>query len=264
MSIFKDLKRMYFLIGGLGGVMIALSLSMLNVGSLFVNCAIATFWILAINYYLNRIAGQRLIKLRSLVSDCKCREYIDAVQELRSGTKKKEKWLEFDLSSGYLALGDYEKALKILKAVPLRNDGTRIDILEQLFINSNLISIYTELNQIPSAENALRNVEQLLDYPVLRDSHKAMYGSILLQRRIVLDIAKGNYEGNKETLINLLSRERTTLGKVAFHYRLGLIYIFEKQYGKAEECLSFVIENGGDTRFVSMAKEQLSGFPSCP
>lgn len=262
MGIYKDLKRMYFLLGGLGGVMLALSLSFLKVGSLFVQCAAAAVWVLAVNIYLNRIAGQRLMKLRSLLADCKCREFILAIEKLRSGTKKTEKWLEFDLAQGYLTLGNYEKAREILKAVPLRNDGTRIDIVEQLYINSNLVSVYIGLKEIAAAEKVLMKMDQLLEYPVLSDAQKAAYRSAYVNRQIVLDIEKGEYEGNKETLVNLLSREKTILGKVTFRYYLALIYIYEHNETKAKECLDDVVENGGDCRFVAMAKEKLENLPT--
>jgi tetratricopeptide (TPR) repeat protein len=107
------------------------------------------------------------------------------------------------------------------------------------------------------AEKAIDYAKDAIKHPKLAQQ-SGIFAVALLQRRIRLNMERGNYEGAELFYSTLLDLDETEINKVECKFHLGRIFLHSNRMDKAKEAFEYVIENGNKTFFVEKAKSYLS------
>lgn len=207
----------------------------------------------------NRYAEKLHNKIVQLfLEECDPYQYIDRYQKiLKRRLGKIGAFVLVNLSSGYLAAGNPQKAKQILDSIGSFQEN-QFGLQNKSFYYNNLCSYYLMMNDITNAEIMLENMLNSLQnekFPKMQ--YYALY-NCYTETRYEINIAKGNYVGTEDIFLIKYNREKSKLGKVESKYQLGKIYLHYNRIGEARSAFEYVINNGNKTYYVDESKELLN------
>lgn len=253
--LFKGLTAGYFISVFAGIAAIFALFEIPGIGDLF--GILALIWVLFCAFFFNRAANQKFVNINNIMFEqCECRKYIAEYNRLFArSTKRTKDFLLLNLATGYICFGDFEKAFSILNEVnPFFKDNNLGRSCMAIYYN-NLLTVYRHFADNKNAESALNMLRAMLSNPKFKPALKVRINNIIDFHHCISDIEQGNYENAEKVFLDELSSAESRYDRVAINYYLAKIYSEKGETEKAEECISFVIQNGGDTFCVQKAKE---------
>ena len=261
-TIYTDLCILFGISVGAFWVILAFNVKEINEIVMFILVLLYGFLTAQIFNYITR---RRLNKINNnLLNDCNIKKYVEEYQKVYKKDTQKVFNIVFriSLSTGYINLGQFEKALELLEDVKLKFKNNKIDTYNKIAYYNNLASIYLELNNLEKTTEMIDKMKETIDNSKL-DKIKLEEIELLYEtRKIELELTKektlNNLENAKVLYIKLLENAKTNSKRVYCNYKLSEIYKELGDKEKEEKCLDYVIENGGDTYFVQRAKELIN------
>ncbi|MCI8345855.1 MAG: tetratricopeptide repeat protein [Clostridia bacterium] len=261
-TIYTDLCILFGINVGAFCVILAFNIKELNGISFFILMLLYGFLTAPI---FNYITMRRLNKInKNLYNDCNITKYIEEYQKVYKKNTQKVFDITFriSLSTGYINLGQFEKALELLENGKPKFKNNKIDTYNKIAYYNNLAIIYLQLNNLEKAREMIDKMKENINNSKL-DKIKLEETELLYEtRKIELELAKektlNNLENAKGLYLKLLENANKNNKKVYYNYKLAEIY---KEFGdkeKEEKCFSYIIENGGDTYYVQKVKELMN------
>jgi hypothetical protein len=227
--------------------------------SIFEGLVLFFIWIIFVIIILYRIVGKKLAKINKLLDDCKVSECVSAYEKLSKNPagEKGRMFIHLSLSTGYIYLGDTERLKQSLdKVLPnVLKSRRSIDGLVEYY--NNYILYYLSIDDIESAEECLQKMKAAYDNPRVSQFRKVSYDNNYMNKRIRINIEKGEFDGAEAYYKLLLETKKKKIEKVAIHYSLGEVYTHYGRTDEAKAAFSYCVEHGGDTIYVSKSKEKL-------
>lgn len=248
--LFKGLTAGYFISVFAGIAAIFALFETLGIGDLF--GILALIWVLFCAFFFNRAALKRITKINDiLLEHCECRRYIAECEKLfAKATRKTKDYLLLNLSTGYIALGDFGRALSLLKTV-----NSVLNTSFKATYYNNLISVYLNLKDYDNAKAAQNAFCALLNNKI-NTALKNKISIIFKVKECFLNIETGNYANVEETLLQISENEKKLFNRVAINYYLAKLYLKTGESEKAEKAIGFAAANGGDTYYAQKAKNR--------
>lgn len=163
--------------------------------------------------------------------------------------------IHFALLKNYIILGMYSEAEKEIKEI--NNWEDRLSELQRIELSIWNIRYLKETEQ--------ENLESKI-LESLRTLEEANLENAKIRERFQKIIYLYQYMNRQEwnAAIDILQQiqEMTVYEQVEKSYLLGVCYMKTNKYKEASEELAFVIQNGGDTKFVSLAAEFMNDILS--
>lgn len=215
-------------------------------------------------FCLNKVAAKRIQKIHLQRTDhCRIAPYI-ALYKKWCGLKipqRQKDLCRMALSTGYIEVGDFDKAKHLLQEV----QTTFLDTTEGMFAmacyyNNYAVCLLNEKNA-QGAAASLDYMERAIESERLTESERESLQQSYRIKRYLLDMLTGNYD-DAMAFFRQLDESETTLPleRVIARYWLGQIYLHDQEEGKAAGYLRFVAENGGDTYSAARARAQLAAM----
>lgn len=260
-AIYTDLCILYGI--SVGAFLLILGFNVKEINALY-------FIILGIYIFINLlicdyITARRINKINSILfDDCNAKKYIEKYEKLykKNPQKQYDTFFRISLSTGYINLGQFEKALELLEKVKLNFKNDKKGTYIKIAYYNNLASIYLQLNNLEKTTEMIDKMKETIDNSKL-DKVKLEEIELLYEtRKIELELTKektlNNLDSAKDFYLKLLQNANKNNKKVNYNYKLSEIYkeLGDKQ--KEEESINYVIENGGDTYYVQKAKELMN------
>lgn len=165
----------------------------------------------------------------------------------------------YSIARGLIAAGRFEEALAELDYIKSFPEGS-FSVSEKRFYYEYLISIYIEQQDIPQAEGALEALKELASSDdasiFMKGTLKKHYAACAL----LLNMAKGNFEGAEEFFTRKFRKARNNYNRVCAQYRLGEIYSHSGDTTKAKEAFEYVAEYGNKLYIAAKAREALKSI----
>ncbi len=256
-KLFKGLTLLYIaaVVGGAVAIGLLCEFLRLDSGYIF---AFGFVWILFIGIVFIKNANARYRKIMEYMNNCQCRRFIEETLKLSKSKRQVNEIVSLNLSSAYINIGDFDKAMETLKTVPITFSKRPAQMVNEFIYFNNLFAAYCSDGDIEKAEAALKSMKIYIDAAELTEPHRSMCIKPYIDKQYKLNIEKGNFDGALEHFTNMYNTENTLIGKVNYSYNLGLVYEHNGDTEKAKEYFEFAAEKGGDTAVVGKAKEKLS------
>lgn len=156
--------------------------------------------------------------------------------------------IHFALLKNYIILGMYSEAEK--EVIEINSMEDRLSELQKVELSIWKLGYLKETGQ-ENLENKIQDSLRILEEANLENAEiKERF-----QRTIYLHQYMNNQEWDAAIDILRQIREKTVYEQVEKAYLLGVCYLKKQKYTEASGELAFVIKNGGDTEYVSLANE---------
>lgn len=255
--LYKDLKIAYLLTTILGGLSLLFLFSSLI--HLFLGYIVILLWIMVCSFVFIKIATKRF---NTIIFDannsCNIESCLNHLFGIYKGktNKKTDLFVAIYISSFLLNYGKTDFASNILLQYNpeklLKKD--RYDVYK-FFYYSNLATCYNRLDKKEDALNAYKRADQLFNSPYLNKAikteceimHKANY-------LIITDVINNCEEILKLQKISL-EKSKFLLDEVCCRFSMVSVLGACGRLKEAEEHISFIKENGGDTLYAKCASK---------
>lgn len=213
--------------------------------------------LLAWRYLLQRMAYQRFSRITSDLENCRIRQGISQLQALLSRCGQGTFFLiNADLAFGYLMLGEAERGLAILNALPPFPDK-RGWLPLKLVCEGNRGAAYLMMNRLDEVEASIERYAAILSETPKKYLKKSKLEDSYQAQLIELQMARGNFEGAVDFFRSRLQKAATLRQEIYSHYMLAWALHHDGYTDEAKTHLQFVAENGGDTWFADSAQKKL-------
>ena len=164
-----------------------------------------------------------------------------------------------NLSTGYLNAGDRDYAQQTLNRIDAIGKGS-LGAIYRAFYYNNLASYFLLVKETENVTASMENLKIALNNKKLNCVNRNKLLCLYMEKESLLNMTNNIYDGAEQLFNDVLVREKHMLSKVYAKYILGIIYLHDNKLSEAREVFEFAAKNGGDSRFVEMAKEQLENL----
>ena len=217
-------------------------------------------WIISVTIVLVTVSRKKLLKINELMFDCKANEYVAAYEKLLKNpvSKKMRVFINLSLATGYIFLGDTKRLKQALDRIDIEFlERTRSGIGSAVGYYNHYILYYLLIGDTANAEDCLDRMKRAYISLNIAPLSKASYDDSYMNKRIRINIAKGEFDGAETHYKLLLETEKQKATKVVINYTLGKVYTHYGRTAEAKAAFSYCVEHGGDTIYVSKSKEKL-------
>ncbi len=214
-------------------------------------------------FYLNQKAVKRLHDLRiNLLFACRVRDYMNAYQILLDKPvarrmRKVRQYLLRELSAGYDALGDHAEALRLLGTAPIDISKKR-GRLEWLVYANNAAVYYVHAGDVENTRKAVEDLKRALAAADYKQGSNYIFCQANLNRiEYQLAVESGRGASVRGALEIELANAPYLLQKVGICQSLAEIHLQAGDTAGAQEYIRYILQYGGDTRYVPWAKTKL-------
>jgi len=256
MRLYRDLHVVYYIVA-LGGAFALLLPPVFQDRNILLPALLAFLWIILSALVFQRLAIKRLNKLMTLLEECRIKEYIEGYEKLlpRAG-RKSSAALKLNLSAGYIELGHPKRALELLESLPAFPES-RSGAASRLCRDNNLAVCHRMLGDLDAAERLMELFRaELADAPA-KTPQRSQFAAIGDTQAVLLSMARGNFDGAAAFFEKKLPEDATLRSRVADHYALAWASTQAGEPEQAKRHLEYVLAHGGDTWYVSAARERL-------
>lgn len=273
MKFYKDLSRLYYVIGVAGGILFVPLLSVLFSDNLddmrlfLVWLVCMLIWIVCCVIFFQLQAGKRLNALAKVrTEECRVEDFKNVWEGFqkqnpfflfKQGRYNYDQAIKLNLSTAYLDLGNPEKGLELLQSMPVVFVNNASGATYKITYYNNLVALYLRLHDVEQTETMLEQMKECLEHSKFLKSNRKMFERAYQIKKVLLAMEQGNYEGAEGFFQENLKREGPKLTKVYNHYYLAEVY---HHFGNEEgerNCLAFVADNGGDSIYAREAGKRL-------
>ncbi len=222
--------------------------------------ALAFLWILIMATIFSIVAAKRIRKINTyLYNECKPQKFVEEMEKLYNQQTEEgnKNTIRISLSAGNIDAGNLERGKQYLDQVTPLSVKKYVDVLRQIVFFNNRATYYMRTGQLMEAEMDLACMQEVLKTKKLFEKNRRKYMDAYEYKKVQLGIISNQFDGAEKILKIGLEREKSMLSQVSFRYYLGLVYLHEQKMTEARECFTFVVEHGGTTWYVGMAKEKL-------
>ena len=255
MKFYRDLNIISFLLAVVGAVAIVLPPTLRD-ENILLPCLLAFLWIVVCVFFFQRLAVKRLNKVMALLEACRVREYVDAYEKLLSRAGGNAAFVRLNLSAGYIEQGYPQKALTLLRDLPAFS-GSRSGTAMRLVYDNNLVVCHRMLGDLDTAGKLMEQFRADLAAAPAKAPQLAQITAQCRKQAMLLSMARDNFDGARDFFETELRSDVTERSRVADHYALAWACTQEGNTEQAGRHLEYVIAHGGDTWYVSSARERL-------
>ena len=259
-KLFKKTKTLFWLIGILGGIIVGIisGIALKSIGQCLANTLL---WAIAVSIVLEFKAIKLFNEIEKLRQDCRIGEAVEKYEELLPKANGKSlNTVRNNLFTCCFSKGDFERAEFYISSISPSFPDNSAGIFSKCIYYQNLAALYVETDRLIEAEKALNAARLLFENPKLTFEHKTVSASYWHNEKMTLNIKSGHFDVAQKYFETKLLTDTTKLSKVTDNRFLAEIYIHYGEVEKAKECCSFIIENGGDTCYVTLAKKMLDSI----
>ncbi|MCL2563015.1 MAG: hypothetical protein FWE08_03155 [Oscillospiraceae bacterium] len=261
LELFKGTKYGYYICAILGafGIYLIMPLRSNYPARLILFFLLLALWVVIVVMVFNELAKRKACKIdRRFWNDCDAENYVAIYEKFSQKRLNKvvKTYVLLNLSAGYLAIGNSTEALRVLSAIKDFPKRKHKDMYEFVYHN-NYCSYHLQTNDIPAATQSLAQMENSLQNHPLPDSVWEKYWDVYSEKRCLLHMANGNYDGSEQVFDLVYQKGESTLHRVSAKYTLAKIYLHYDRTAEAKEALEYVIEHGGTTRYKKQAIQLL-------
>jgi tetratricopeptide (TPR) repeat protein len=224
----------------------------------------AILWSLLNLAVFHIIAFRKFLKINKFLDNCdlenftaNCEKMLKTYTKIPKGPKRGITAIMLNLSTAYLWSGNSAAAAKILLMENYFFPNNKAGTEREFIYHNNLFRLYMQENDIPKATQALTQMEQILLTRKLTELDKHKYFNMFAEKRCMLNMANGNYDGCEQIFELAYEKGISTLSKVSAKYNLGKIYLHYGRTSDAKEAFEYVVSQGGSTYCKKKAIEQL-------
>lgn len=188
-------------------------------------------------------------------ASCHLRPCISLYEDLLKITKGSKDFIYINLSTLYLACGEFEKMNQALSAIPETFKADPKSISMACFYYNNRAFGYLMSGNLDQAEQDLEKMKYYLDLPTAVNANhsRALYEA----KQYLLRVLRGEAGEIEFDLREKLVEQRDPSGQLLYGYILCTYLLNQGQRDKAKEYLTPMAENGGDTFYAAWAREKL-------
>lgn len=255
MRLYRDLHIVYYVVA-LGGAF-ALLPPVLRGENILLPALLAFLCIVCSAVFFQYLALRRLNKLMALLEECRVKEYVAQYEKLlpRAG-RRSAPALKLNLSAGYIELGHPRKALELLESLPAFPE-TRSGAASRLCRDNNLAVCHRMLGDLDAAERLMEQFRAELEDAPAKTPQRSQFATICDTQTMLLNMARDKFDGAAAFFEKKLTGDTTLRSRVADHYALAWAKTREGSRDQAAKHLEYVLAHGGDTWYVSAARERL-------
>ena len=231
-------------------------------------CLLIYLWAFICAFIFESIAIKKMNNINQVMTnDCDFHKYIATMNDLlqkngkynttKRAINRTRTYLLLNLSTAFLNIGDNATVAQVLSDVnyfPNNRTGAKSKVVYY----NNLCLYYLRIKDIPSAAQALEQMNTALQNGKLRPLTRERYLTFYTGKQFLLNMENGNYDGCKPYFNALYDKETSVLGKVSAKFTLGKIYLHENRTAEAKQAFEYVIANGGASYYANQAKEYLN------
>ena len=187
---------------------------------------------------------------------CQIRPCIALYERLLNMTKGSRNYIYVNLSTLYLAVGEFDKMNQALDFVPesFKPDPRGISMACYYYNNRSFGKLMNG-----DLEHAERDLEQMKYYLDLPAAPNAAHGLSLYEaKQYLLRVLRGESGEIELDIREKLLDQRDPSGRLLYGYILCTYYLNHGEGEKAKIYLKSMAEDGGDTFYAAWAAEQLN------
>ena len=256
---FRNIQVAYMVTASLGGIPLAAGSVLQRKPILFL---FAVLWIFFFAVLFSVIAQRKYAGVIKLMNEeCRIAEYIEQTNKIlnRCKNKKARNLLLLNLSAGYLNTGNVTCARQIFDRLMPFPDSARGAYEKAVYLN-NLCLYHLLVRDFENAELALTELKKTIENPRLPQQQKNWLFDFYANRSVSLRMAKGDFEGAEQHFQLAAEKQNTRLTKIAVQYELAKAYIHAEKTEEAQKVFFSVAEQGGDSRYAALAKQELAAI----
>lgn len=187
---------------------------------------------------------------------CEIRPCIELYEKLLKITKGSKEYIYINLSTLYLACGEFEKMNQALDAVGETFKKDPRGISTACYYYNNRAFGHLMNNELDAAEENLRKMKGYLD---LSSDQSTGRGGALYQAKLdLLSVLRGTCEDCELDLREKLIDQTDSSGRLLYGYILCTYLIGRGESEKAKRYLPPMVEEGGDTFYADWARKTLA------
>ncbi len=252
---FKGLTAAYYVAAVVVAVVIILC-SLSDIGLMILRLGL---WLVTVTAVYALLVSFLDSRKASLLAQCRPVDFIDHANMVFDGLREGpyKNGYRLNLLAAHHDLGEYDKALYYLKQVDTKFPDNAFGMSMSFAYRLNRSGLYMELDEMENAQRELDNARAILSSPIFPPALKDVCSMDLESQKLQLQMHLGDYSNTEEFYKNKFAADNTQRSKMLSQNSLAEIYLHFGNSAKAAEALRYVIEHGGQTRFVQEAKEKL-------
>ena len=259
MKLYRDLNWICLALS-VGGALALLLPPTLRDEKILLPALLAFGWIVVCVFFFQWLAVKRAGKTMALLEDCRVREYTAQYEKLLDRAKGKLALpVKLNLSAGYIELGHPGRALELLRDLPDFPKGRQGAAL-RLAYDNNAAVCHRMLGDLDTAEKLMERYQADLAAAPEKTPQRAQYAAHCHTQAMLLNMARGNFDGARAFFETRLQTAATIRHRVADHYALAWVCDHEGRRDEAREHLRYAAAHGGDTWYVQAAKTRLANL----
>ena len=256
MKLYRDLNIVSFLLAVAGAVAIVLPPTLRD-QNILLPSLLAFLWIVVCVFFFQWLAVKRLNKVMALLNECRVKEYVAQYEKLLARARRKTILpVKLNLSAGYIELGHPRKALELLRDLPDFPKGRGGAALRLVYDNNTAVCLRM-LGDLDMAEALLKRYQADLSAAPEKTPQRAQTATQYRKQAMLLNMARGSFDGARVFFETELRTDATARSRVADHYALAWISLQEGSRDESARHLEYVLAHGGDTWYVSAARERM-------
>ncbi len=257
LRFFTDLKVGYYISSVLGAVLLFGFLSLLEV-SIFITIPIMLLWIFLCSIVCTVISGKRVDKkVNEFHNNCNVTEFLDFNIEISNELRKPDNSVNINLATAYFYLGNFETAYNILEIVKLKPSSNTVNAVTGISYYRLLFVLCLKLDKREEAERALDSILEISKMPFVKYPYTETFKLYYHVCSMDYNVKYNDLILNEEYYLNDIKAQNITISKVVSIFEIAEFYYKNEQYDKSKNAYNFVIQNGGNTFYVAIAKEKL-------
>lgn len=262
-KLYDDLYAKYVLVSVLGGI-IGMFVTLFLTTSTVISIFVLIFFVFFAAIHYGKEANKRVKEIYEHYDNCDIETYTNTFEEFykKYNYKKLDAFIRIGLSTGYLAMGRYEEGLNILNDHEFTFKNNENGLTSKIIYLNNLIIAYAELDNYESANEKFLELKELMKNKYVSNENvidKAR--ELYFRNKMYLDLrqnpSKDTIKYAERFYLDRLEISKIKVNDVKIQNNLAFIYRKLKNKKKEEECLKFVVENGGTLYIVKEAKDRL-------
>ena len=256
MKLYRDLNIVSSSLAVAGAVAIVLPPTLRD-QNILLPSLLAFLWIVVCVVFFQWLAVKRLNKVMALLNECQVKEYVAEYEKLLGRARRKAVLpVKLNLSDGYIELGHPRKALELLRDLPDFPKGRR-GAARRLVYDNNMAVCHRMLGDLDTAEKLMARYQADLAAAPEKTPQRAQYTAHCHTQAMLLNMARGNFDGARVFFETELQTDATERSRVADHYALAWVSLQEGSKDESARHLEYVLAHGGDTWYVSAARERM-------
>jgi|GEM_PF-5685195 len=264
-AIFKKVQILY-IIAGFSGLAVVCAVTTpfdygVNTIGFWVFLLTIVFWLFFCAHIASFFAAKELNKIIELVTnECAPRRCIDALVPLLANAKREDvrRYILLQIATRYFDCGEFEKCREHLSFFPAyqpANSGMKA--LNNALQYCTLVAYSFATHNMPQAEHGLQCLQQELQNKYLGKNIKTHIENLYTQRRLRLQIAKGQYDEAMQVFQRIFD-VGSLYERVTADYILADILSATGKPDEARQALQYVIEHGNELHLVQEAQRKLA------